>query len=66
MGKVKHKTHKASRKRFKVTAKGKVTHRSPNRGHIMGKKPGKRKRQLRGSGLLVGTFAKKIAQSLGE
>jgi large subunit ribosomal protein L35 len=64
MGKTK--THKASRKRFKVTANGKIKFRSPNRGHILGKKSGSRKRDLRNDGVITGTFAKKIAAAMGE
>jgi large subunit ribosomal protein L35 len=64
MGKAK--THKATKKRFKVTANGKVKYRSPNRGHILGKKSGSRKRHLRQDGVIVGVFAKKIAAAIGE
>ena len=52
---VKHKTHKGMRKRFKVTATGKVKHKKAFRGHILGKKSGNRKRHLRQDGVLVGS-----------
>ena len=46
MGKVK--THKASAKRFSLTASGKVKINHCNRRHKLGIKTAKRKRQLRG------------------
>ncbi len=60
----KHKTHKGMRKRFKVTASGKVKHKSAFRGHILGKKSGNRKRHLRQDGVLEGQAAAKIADAL--
>ena len=60
----KQKTHKGMAKRFKVTASGKVTKRSPSRGHLQSGKTPKRKRQLRKGALLVGTTAKKIIDAL--
>ena len=61
----KQKTHKGMQKRFKITGTGKAKHRKANRGHIMGKKSGSRKRHLRGDGVITGTVAKKIAAALG-
>lgn len=60
----KQKTHKGMAKRFKVTASGKVTKRSPSRGHLQSGKTPKRKRQLRKGSLLVGIVAKKIIDAL--
>lgn len=60
----KQKTHKGMQKRFKITASGKAKHRKANRGHILGKKSGDRKRGLRGDGVITGTVAKKIAAAL--
>jgi large subunit ribosomal protein L35 len=54
------KTHKGMKKRFKVTASGKVKHRKAFRGHILGKKSGKRKRFLRQDGVIVGQEAATI------
>ncbi|MBL4885538.1 MAG: 50S ribosomal protein L35 [Planctomycetaceae bacterium] len=62
----KQKTHKGMQKRFKVTATGKVKHRNSNRGHILGKKSGNRKRHLRLDGVITGTNAKKIAAALSS
>jgi large subunit ribosomal protein L35 len=50
----KQKTHKGIRKRFKVTASGKVTHKKAFRGHKLGKKGGKRNRQARADRLVQG------------
>ena len=60
----KQKTHKGMQKRFKITASGKAKHRKANRGHILGKKSGDRKRSLRNDGVVTGTVAKKIADAL--
>ena len=50
----KQKTHKGIRKRFKLTASGKVKHRKAYRGHKLGKKGGKRNRQARVDRLVQG------------
>jgi large subunit ribosomal protein L35 len=42
----KMKTHSGAKKRFKVTAKGKVRARHAMRSHILTKKNAKRKRRL--------------------
>jgi large subunit ribosomal protein L35 len=42
----KMKTHSGAKKRFKVTAKGKVKARHAMTSHILGKKSAKRKRRL--------------------
>ena len=64
--KVKHKTHKASKARFKKTASGKIRLFAPNKRHILAKKPSKRKRRLRKAGFLknnksVNKIKKRIA-----
>ena len=46
------KTHKASAKRFSLTATGKVKLNHCNRRHKLGIKSAKRKRQLRKAGYL--------------
>ena len=43
----KQKTHSSSKKRFKVTASGKVLHKQAFRSHILSKRPTKRMRHLR-------------------
>jgi large subunit ribosomal protein L35 len=60
----KQKTHKGMKKRFKVTATGKVKHRSAFRGHKLSHKSPKRKRDLRNDNVVVGAEAKKIVEAL--
>jgi large subunit ribosomal protein L35 len=60
----KQKTHKGIKRRFKLTASGKATHRSAYRGHLLSGKNAKRKRQLRNSGIVDGADAKSIAEAL--
>ena len=55
MGKVK--THKASAKRFSLTATGKVKLNHCNRRHKLGIKTAKRKRHLRGGAYLSSSMA---------
>jgi len=64
MLKVKPKTHKGMKKRFKVTASGKVKCRSASRGHLLSHKSGKRKRQLRHDTVLTTWETKLIAEGL--
>ena len=45
----KQKTHSSSKKRFKVTATGKVLRSQAFRRHILSKRPTKRMRHLRGN-----------------
>jgi large subunit ribosomal protein L35 len=60
----KQKTHKGMSKRFKVTASGKATKRSPSRGHLQSGKTPKRKRQLRTGAVVAGTQARIILDAL--
>lgn len=61
----KQKTHKGSKKRFKITATGKVRFRKSFAGHLMSGKSGNRKRQLRKPSFIVGITAAKIRSLLG-
>ncbi len=56
----KQKTHKGTKKRFKLTATGKVRYRKSFAGHLMSSKSGNRKRNLRKAAYLTGAVAKKI------
>jgi large subunit ribosomal protein L35 len=47
MAKIKMKSNRAARKRFRVTAKGKFLRSHANKSHILTKKTRKRKRNLR-------------------
>ncbi len=46
------KTNRSAAKRFKFTKKGKIKHRKAYRGHNLGGKSRKRKRQLRQTGYI--------------
>lgn len=60
----KQKTHKGMKKRFKLTATGKIKHKSAFRGHILSSKSAKRKRNLRNDNVVTGTQAVTIAAGL--
>lgn len=60
----KQKTHKGMKKRFKLTANGKVKHRKAFRGHKLSTKNARRRRRLRGDGVIVGAEAFEIAEGL--
>ena len=55
----KMKSHKASRKRFKVSANGKLKRSQAGKKHLNSHKSGKRKRHLRRKIAEVGTVAQK-------
>lgn len=56
----KQKTHSSSKKRFKVTATGKILRSQAFRRHILSKRPTKRMRHLRGSVVVSPADAKVI------
>ena len=63
------KTHSGAKKRFKLTAKGKVKARHAMTSHILGKKSAKRKRRLGRDAVLNGSDgdrAKKLLQGQGR
>jgi large subunit ribosomal protein L35 len=60
----KQKTHKGIRKRFKVTANGKVKHKKAFRGHKLGSKTSKRKRQGRADRQIEGKQVAMILHAL--
>ena len=60
------KTHKASVKRFRVTAKGKLLRSQAGKKHLNSHKTGKRKRHLRGRVVETGKLAKKYILMMGE
>jgi len=49
----KMKTHKATKKRFRITANGKVKHRGAGTSHLAVRMSQKRKRNLRGTRVLA-------------
>jgi len=60
----KQKTHKGVKKRFRVTANGKVKHRQAGTSHLAARKTHKRKRMLRGTTTLAGEFTEQIKSVL--
>ncbi len=61
----KMKTHSGAKKRFKVTAKGKVRGRHAFSSHILEKKSPKRKRRLAGPAILSDADAPRVKKLLG-
>ena len=61
----KMKTHKGSRKRFRITASGKLKRRQAGKKHLNSPKAAKRKRQLRGRVAEVGRVAQKYVVAMG-
>ena len=61
----KMKTHKASRKRFRVTATGLLKRSQAGKKHLLSHKTGKRKRHLRGSVIDGGKIARKYIAAMG-
>lgn len=59
----KMKSHSGAKKRFKLTATGKVKRYSQNKSHILSKKSTKRKRRLR-TGTYVSTTQEKTIKGL--
>ena len=65
----KQKSHSGAKKRFKLTAKGKVRARHAFTSHNLGKKSAKRKRRLGGDVNIEGqdaARAKKLLQGMGR
>ena len=60
----KQKTHKGVKKRFRVTANGKVKHRQAGTSHLAARKTHKRKRMLRGTKTLSEQFTQQIKDVL--
>lgn len=61
----KMKTHKASKKRFRVTANGKLVRHKAGKKHLNSHKTGKRKRHLRGTQIETGKTARKYIIMMG-
>lgn len=59
----KMKSHSGAKKRFKITATGKVKRYSQNKSHILSKKSTKRKRRLR-TGTYVSATQEKTVKTL--
>jgi len=62
----KQKTHKGTRKRFRLTAKGKAKHRACGTSHRASRMEQKRKRKLRGTRAVDKTMEPAIQEALGK
>ncbi|MDZ4850798.1 MAG: 50S ribosomal protein L35 [Pirellulaceae bacterium] len=60
----KPKTHKSTKKRFRLTATGKAKHRKAGTSHLAISKPAKKIRQLRGTTILQPQFERAIHDAL--
>lgn len=61
----KHKTRKSAAKRFKITKKGKLLHRSQQIRHLKHGKTKRRLRSLKQMNQVTGKFEKKLKRMLG-
>jgi large subunit ribosomal protein L35 len=59
------KTHKGSKKRFRVTAAGKLKRAQAGKKHLNSPKTGKRKRHLRAKVIDAGALAGKYVRRMG-
>lgn len=67
MPSIKKKTHKGVKKRFKVTATGKVLHKRCGSSHLNSHKSGERIRKLRKKSVIrVGAVARRLRRALGK
>ncbi len=62
----KQKTHKGTKKRFRLTAKGHAKHRKSGTSHLQTRMSQKRKRNLRGTGKIDATMEPAIREALGK
>ncbi|MFC2060889.1 50S ribosomal protein L35 [Elusimicrobiota bacterium] len=62
----KNKNHTGSKKRFKITGKGKVKRSHATAKHLMTKKSPKQRRKLRKSAIVEGKLGKEIKRLLGN
>lgn len=60
----KQKTHKGTKKRFRLTASGKAKHRSAGTSHLAARMSQKRKRKLRGTTVISDANVKSIVDAL--
>jgi large subunit ribosomal protein L35 len=60
----KNKTHKGAKKRFKVTATGKVLRKKAGRRHLLSHKTGKHKRRLRGPAQITNNVAVRMIEAM--
>lgn len=58
------KTHKAAKKRFRITGTGKVLRKQAGKRHLQSHKSGRRKRRLRNTLVVENKLAPKIVRRL--
>ncbi|RLD16082.1 MAG: 50S ribosomal protein L35 [Caldiserica bacterium] len=59
------KTHKGTKKRFKITKGGKIIHKRAGKSHLLSKKSKRRKRELKIEKELKGKDRKAVRRLLG-
>ena len=62
----KQKTHKGTKKRFRLTAKGHAKHRQAGTSHLQTRVSQKRKRNLRGTTTVSGVMESLVHRALGK
>jgi large subunit ribosomal protein L35 len=62
----KQKTHKGTKKRFRLTAKGHAKHRQAGTSHLQARMSQKRKRNLRGTATVDAASEPAIREALGK
>lgn len=62
----KQKTHKGTKKRFRLTATGKAKHRQSGTSHLATGMSAKRKRNLRGTKVVSAAMTDQIRSALGK
>jgi len=60
----KMKTHKGVKKRFRATAKKKINHRRAGTSHLNSRLTSKRRRNLRGTGVLLKPDTSRLLEAL--
>ncbi|HEX5102282.1 MAG TPA: 50S ribosomal protein L35 [Pirellulaceae bacterium] len=60
----KQKTHKGTKKRFRLTASGKAKHRQAGTSHLASRMSKKRRRNLRGTKVVSDTVIHQITRAL--
>ncbi len=58
------KTRRAVKKRFKVTATGRLMHKAVGMGHLLSKKTRRRKRRLSQEGEVTGGYKRQMLRNL--
>jgi large subunit ribosomal protein L35 len=62
----KQKTNKGIKKRFKVTASGKLRYKHANGSHLMNSKNAKKRKRIASPGMMTGVYAKMVKAIYGK